>query len=177
MGILDIFDKTKREQNRRQYRQEKEGVVHFIIKKQVDEMVAKAQSLTTLGRHDEAKEKYAEIVNYIKHQIRKNPNDIKLKIYLATFYEWDLRSNVEAENYLRIIVKEHLGDENADLTFPYYLLGHIIYYHKKDAKEALKYLDLALNAPKGNDIDEETKKEHLSKVYSEIAKIEHYLKK
>ena len=136
MGILDIFDKNKREQNKSQYRQQKDFIVNFAIKKGVDEMVAKAQSLATLGRHDEAKQKYADVVNYLKHQIGLNQANIKLKTYLATFYEWTLRDNVEAETYLKKIVEEHLNDRNADLTFPYFLLGHIIYFHRRDFREA-----------------------------------------
>jgi tetratricopeptide (TPR) repeat protein len=179
MGILDIFDKDKREQSKKQNRLEREFIVNFAIKKNVDEIIARAQSLATLGRHDEAKQEYARIVNYLKHQIKLNPKNIKLKVYLATFYGWILwpRDEVEAENYLRTIVKEHFNDENADLTFAYYMLGHLIYFNKKDGKEALKYLDLGLKAPRGNDIDEETKKEHLSLVYSEIASIKKNLTK
>ena len=179
MGILDIFDKNKREQSKKQNRLEKQFIVNFTIKKKVDEMVARVQSLATLGRRDESKQEYARIVNYLKHQIGLDPQNIKLKVYLATVYGWVLspRDEVEAENYLRTIVKEHLNDKNADLTYPYYMLGHLIYFNKKDGKEALKYLDLALKAPKGNDIDEETKKEHLSLVYSEIERIKKNLTK
>lgn len=147
MGLFDIFNKEKREENRQKNQQLEEGIKEFVVIKEIQELMAKGKSLLQLGRNEEANNKFNKALNIVKHSIEKNPHSLEFKKLMCSIY-LEVGAYDVAEEYFKLIIEEHSNNLNVDLTEIYTRLGVIKWYHRKDIPTAIKYLHEALKRAK-----------------------------
>lgn len=152
MGLLDFFKKEQRDTIKKKQRDIERGVFEFTITKEVQELIAKGQSLTKLGRNKEASERFNQAIEIAKRGIEKYPDYIGFKLILCGIYLEIGAYDVAYESF-RLIVQEYSQDPNVDLTEVYTRLGVISWYKKKNIPQALEYLNMALKAPLPTDVD------------------------
>jgi len=158
MGLFDIFNKEKREENRKKNQQLEDGIKEFVVIKKVQELMAKGKSLLQLGRNEEANNKFNEALNIVKRSIENNPHSLEFKKLLCSIY-LEVGAYDVAEEYFKLIIEEHSNDFNVDLTEVYTRLGVIKWYHHKDIPTAIRYLNKALETAKQHTSAEGTNSE------------------
>lgn len=145
MGLFDVFNKEKRRQAHRKNEQVKEGIQQFVVIKEVQEILAKGNSLQELGRGKEANEKFNEAIRVAKRGIEMDPKSVMAKKTLCNIY-LQLESYDLAEKHFKWTLQEHANDPQADLTEVYTRLGVLQWYGKKDTDGGIRYFNKALKA-------------------------------
>jgi len=124
MGIFDAFKKDKREARKKEYKELEDGILHFIVEKEFQEHLAKAESLKKLGRDSEADQKLNDAINIIARGLKKNPDSFKLKVQFC-YLLIELNDIAKAENYVGNFFDEEKIEDDKERVALYYLQGKI----------------------------------------------------
>lgn len=155
MGIKKFFQERK---EKKQIDKILDKVQH---RQQAKDLINKAISYRNIKQFDKS-------IQILKDVLDKFPSYLPANSIYATTLRMMGKSN-DAEKHLKSLIKKFSVSEEYPLTEIYANLGVIYYFDKNDLNMALKYYQLALDAPKNKRIDEESHKLVVSNVHRDLS--------
>jgi tetratricopeptide (TPR) repeat protein len=146
---MGLFNKIKKKKNNNEPSKDVEQIFKKLSNLEKPKvMVDKAISFRELGQYEKA---INILLDVLKNYQEYKPAKTVLGVTFAQ--KGDIK---KAEMLFEKIIAQHKNDKDFLLTDVYANLGNIRWKHYKDIKGALKYFELALNAPKLSGMDDNT---------------------